>query len=63
MVSFTPGRFAPGEKARSNHWIGGWMGPRVGLDAVEKEKSCTAGNRTRAVQLVMRCYTELSRLL
>jgi hypothetical protein len=31
-----PGRFAPAERAPSNHWIGGWVGPRA--DAVEKRK-------------------------
>jgi hypothetical protein len=31
-----PGYFIPGD-----HWIGGWVGPRVSLDAVEKRKiSC-----------------------
>jgi hypothetical protein len=30
-----PGRFAPGEGAPSAHGIGGWVGPRAGLDAVE----------------------------
>jgi hypothetical protein len=29
-----------------------WVGPRVGLDVLEKEESCTAGNQTRAVQPV-----------
>jgi hypothetical protein len=27
-----PGRFTPGEKAAGTHWIGGWVGPRAGLD-------------------------------
>jgi hypothetical protein len=31
-----PGRFTSGEIAPGTHWIGGWMGPRDGLDAVEK---------------------------
>jgi hypothetical protein len=30
-----PGRFTPGEIAAGSHWIGGWVGPRAGLDAVE----------------------------
>jgi hypothetical protein len=30
--------FIPRERAPSTHWIGGWVGPRVGLDAVEKRK-------------------------
>jgi hypothetical protein len=29
------GRFTPGEKSPRTHWIGGWVGPRIGLDAVE----------------------------
>jgi hypothetical protein len=32
----------PGEGALDTHWIEGWVGPRVGLNAVEKRKSCTA---------------------
>jgi hypothetical protein len=39
-----------GERAPSTHWIGGWVGPRFGMDAVEERKFCTAGNRTWAVQ-------------
>jgi hypothetical protein len=31
-------RFTSGERARSTHLIGGWVGPRVGLDAVKKRK-------------------------
>jgi hypothetical protein len=30
-----PGRFTPGEIAPGTHWIGGWVGPRIGLDGVE----------------------------
>jgi len=26
------GRFTPRERAPSTHWIGGWVGPRAGLD-------------------------------
>jgi hypothetical protein len=32
------GRFIPGEIAPGTHWIGGWVGPRTGLDDVEKTK-------------------------
>jgi hypothetical protein len=32
------GRFTPEEKAHVNHRIGGWVGPRFGLDDVEKKK-------------------------
>jgi hypothetical protein len=27
-----------GERARAIHWIGGWVGPRIGLDDVEERK-------------------------
>jgi hypothetical protein len=30
-----PGHFNPGERAASTHWLGGWVGPSAGLDAVE----------------------------
>jgi len=29
-----PGRFTSGEKAPGTPYIGGWVGPRTGLDAV-----------------------------
>jgi hypothetical protein len=40
VVSFTPLSLYPGKRAPppSTHTIGGWVGPRVGLDAVEKSK-------------------------
>jgi hypothetical protein len=31
-----PVRFTPGEKVSGTHWIGGWVGPRAGLDYMEK---------------------------
>jgi hypothetical protein len=40
------------------HWIGGWIGPRARLDAVEEKNLASAGNRTQAVPI----QTELSRL-
>jgi hypothetical protein len=33
-----PGRFTPRVKAAGTHWIGGWVVPRVGLDAVVRRK-------------------------
>jgi hypothetical protein len=30
------GRFAVEEIVRDTHWIGGWVGPRFGLDAMKK---------------------------
>jgi hypothetical protein len=32
-----PGQFTPRERASSTHWIGGWVGPRAGLDTVSKK--------------------------
>jgi hypothetical protein len=26
---------ARGERIRGTHWIGGWVGPKAGLDAVQ----------------------------
>jgi hypothetical protein len=31
-----PGRSIPRERAAGTHWIGDWVGPRAGLDAVVK---------------------------
>jgi hypothetical protein len=31
-------RFTPGEVDTGTYWIGGWVGPRTGLDAVERRK-------------------------
>jgi hypothetical protein len=33
-----PDRFNPGETAPGTHWIGGWVGPRVGVDDMEIRK-------------------------
>jgi hypothetical protein len=50
------GRYTPGEGVSFTNWIGGWVGPRAGLDAVEK---IAVVNRTPAVQPVARRYTRL----
>jgi hypothetical protein len=36
-----PGRSTAGERAPGTHWIGGWVGPRAGLDEVKKRKFFT----------------------
>jgi hypothetical protein len=51
VVSFTLRiLYTRGKEAPVTNWIGGWVGPRVGADAVKKNKSCTAGNVTRTFQ-------------
>jgi hypothetical protein len=37
-VIFMPRPLCPQERAACTHWIGGWVGPRAGLDAVVKRK-------------------------
>jgi hypothetical protein len=32
-----PGHFIPGNRAPGTHWIGGWVGPRIGLYAVKRK--------------------------
>jgi hypothetical protein len=36
-----PGRFTYGERAPGTHWTEGWVGPRHGVDDVEKRKFLT----------------------
>jgi hypothetical protein len=53
-----PGRFTPGQRAPGSHSIV-WVGPRAGLDAVEKRKNpAPVGNQTPAVQPVAHRYTD-----
>jgi hypothetical protein len=38
MVSFTDRPITPWEKAHGTNWLGGWVDPRVGKNAVQKRK-------------------------
>jgi hypothetical protein len=38
MVIFTARPLYPEERGPGKHWIGGWVGPRTGLDDVEGRK-------------------------
>jgi hypothetical protein len=40
LVSFTPWPLDPREETLYTPWVGGWIGPRDDLDAVEKRKIC-----------------------
>jgi hypothetical protein len=46
-----PAAFYPGERTPGTHWIGGWVGPRAGLDAEAegKKSSASVGDRTLAI--------------
>jgi hypothetical protein len=41
VIGFMLQPLYPRESARGAHWIGGWVGPRTGLDNVEKRKILT----------------------
>jgi hypothetical protein len=56
-------RHTPGDKTPGTHWIGYWVGPRVGLDDVEKRQFLTlTGLEHRALGLPARSQS-LYRLL
>jgi hypothetical protein len=63
MVSVTPRpRFTPGEITSGTHYIGGWVGPKAGLDTDFEEKyPCLwrGSNPDRPViQSLVRHYTD-----
>jgi hypothetical protein len=41
VISFTPRQLYPRVRASGTHWIRGWVGPRAGLDDMEKTKFLT----------------------
>jgi hypothetical protein len=45
-----PSRFTPRERVPGNHWIGGWLGPRGGLDAMVKKFPIPAGTPDHPVR-------------
>jgi hypothetical protein len=62
VVSVTPRpHFNPGESTSGTHWIGGWVGPRAGLDSWARRKilcPCRASNPDRhARSKIVRHYT------
>jgi hypothetical protein len=39
VLASRPGRFTPGGRSPPGvHWIGGWVGPRTGLEDMERRK-------------------------
>jgi hypothetical protein len=60
-----PGRFNLWERTPGIHCIGGWVGPRGGMDTVEKRKisrSCRKSNPVHLVRSPSLKSTELSRI-
>jgi hypothetical protein len=60
------GRFTPREGDSGTNWIGGWVGPRAGLDAVAKRKILNPSRDLEhpIIQPVVERYTtELFRLV
>jgi hypothetical protein len=51
------GRFTPRERALDTHWIGGWLGPRAGLDAVVRRKISLPGLEPPIIQPVAQSCT------
>jgi len=61
-----PGCFTSVERTRSTRWIGGWVGPRAGLDAVVKRiipSPYRELNPCRPVYSLVTVLTELPLLL
>jgi hypothetical protein len=62
VVRFTPRPLYPWGKRPGTNWIGGWVGPRVGLGAVEKRKICCPYRKLNpnslSVQLVTQRYRD-----
>jgi hypothetical protein len=55
-----PCRFIPEGRAPGTHWIGGWVGPRAGLDAVKHRKISCPFKESNPEHVAI--STELSRL-
>jgi hypothetical protein len=58
-----PAALALGKEPSDTHWIGGWVGPRAGLDDVEKRKFLTLPGLEldpSVVQPVASRYTDYS---
>jgi hypothetical protein len=66
VVSFTPLPLYSQGKAPDTHLIGGWVGPRAGLDVLVRRKipsPCWDWNPPIIRPVAQRCTAELSRLL
>jgi hypothetical protein len=55
-----PGRLTLGVRAPGTHWIGSWVGPRAGLDDVEKRKFFTLPGLELNLPVASRCVEDWS---
>jgi hypothetical protein len=51
LLASCPGLFPPGERAPGIQWIGVWVGPRAGLEAVEEGTSVFQAHSPSLYQL------------
>jgi hypothetical protein len=58
VVSFTPLSLCPRGQKIHTHWIGGWVGPRAGLDDVGKRKILPLPGIEPTVQPIIRRYID-----
>jgi hypothetical protein len=63
LSALTPGRFIAGERAPVAFWIGGWVGPNVGLDDVENREFLTLPGLELQLLGRLACSQSLYRLL
>jgi hypothetical protein len=61
-----PAALPPGERVPSTHRIGGWVGPKAGLEVVAKRKKsyryhCRESNPSREARRLVTILTELPR--
>jgi hypothetical protein len=57
--------FTPGDRAPGSHWIGGWVGPGAGMDAMENKNitcSCQELNLGHPARSIVAIPAEISLL-
>jgi hypothetical protein len=65
VVSFKPRPLYPPGKSAVTHWIGGWVGPRAGMDTLTKSKipnPCRESRPDRPARSLVAIPIELSQL-
>jgi hypothetical protein len=63
---YAPATLLPREGAPGTHWIGGWVDPRAGLDAVAKRKipsPCRGSNPDRPIHSLITTTTTTTTII